>query len=668
MRAEATRGLQIQKNARIPMRDGVCLAADLFRPEGEGAFPAVVEYHPYRKDDMSVPRNGPHLFFAERGYVSVRLDVRGTGASEGTNTDEYTLQEQLDGYDAVEWIAAQSWCDGNVAMFGSSYSGFTALQVALHRPPHLKTIIPIYASDDRYTDDCHYVGGCLRMYYDIGFYATRMLAWNALPPAVDGLEEDWERIWKEHLEGQAPYMLTWLAHQTNDPYWRSASVVGQYEKIACPVFLIGGWRDGYSNPPLRIFQHLAVPRRLLIGPWDHARPDAAVPGPRIHYLHEMLRWLDHWLKGRDTGVMGEPPMAVYMQRYDEPRPDRQLTSGEWRYFSSWSALGVRELTLFLEPEGNLGTESTAWEGVAEFRYEPTVGVAGRLWSGGLSVGLPGDQRPDEAFSLVFTSAPLSEPVEVLGRPRTILRANSSAEVAAFVVKLCDVAPEGASALVTRGILNGTRRGSLTEPSPMVPGEFYELAIELDATGWIFEPGHRIRLAISGSDFPNVWPTPIPATNRVHLGGSFPSRVILPLVPAHVPGSGRPAFLPPPSIQPTTEVLTDSPVWEVREDVIRGTRTVHIEHARTLRLADGTEIAERQRIRSTASKTRPAQASAEGETWVRRVHRGIVTEANARGVLTSSATALHLTVDLDARADGRPHFQRRWETTFPRLLL
>ena len=245
--SEATYRTRIQKNVRIPMRDGVRLAADLFRPDAEGAFPALVEYHPYRKDDMSVPRNGPHLYFAERGYVSVRLDVRGTGASEGVNADEYPLQEQLDGYDAIEWIARQPWCDGNVGMFGSSYSGFTALQVALHRPPHLKAIVPIYATDDRYTDDCHYVGGLLRMYYDIGFYATRMVAWNALPPAVDGLEEDWERIWQEHLEGQVPYMLTWLAHQADDPYWRPASIAGQYEKIACPVFLIGGWQDGYPN-------------------------------------------------------------------------------------------------------------------------------------------------------------------------------------------------------------------------------------------------------------------------------------------------------------------------------------------------------------------------------------------------------------------------------------
>ncbi|MBI3454161.1 MAG: CocE/NonD family hydrolase [Candidatus Rokubacteria bacterium] len=668
MTSEGTYATRVEKNVRIPMRDGVRLAADLFVPDAEGQFPALVEYIPYRKDDMTVPRHGPHVYFAERGYVGVRLDVRGTGASEGLNTDEYPLQEQLDGYDAIEWIARQPWCDGNVAMFGSSYGGFTALQVATHQPPHLRTIIPIYATDDRYTDDCHYVGGTLRMYYDVGFYATRMVAWNALPPALDGLEADWARIWETHLEGNRPYMLTWLAHQANDPYWRPASVAGQYEAIACPVFIIGGWRDGYPNPPLRLFEHLRVPCRVLIGPWDHARPDAATPGPRIDYLHEMRRWLDHWLKGLNTGVLGEPPIAVYMQRYDEPRADRRLTTGEWRYLAKWPAPDRGELTLCLAPDGELAPEPPAGETSAEFAYVPAVGVAGGLWSGGLPVGLPGDQRPDEALSLVFTSAPLSEPVEVLGRPRALLRAGSSAEVAAFVVKLSDVAPGGASALVTRGVLNGTRRESLTDPSPLHPGEMYELTIELDTTGWIFEAGHRIRLSLAGADFPNTWPTPSPAVSRVTLGGAAPSRLVLPLAPAERPDVARPAFLPPPAARVLADDVSAGPAWEVREDVLRGTTTVHIEYGRRLRLPDGTEVEEQRTMDSTVSRADPAHASARGETRVRRAHRGLLTEATALGVLASSTQAFHLTVDLDVRVEGRPHVQRRWTASFPRLLL
>jgi hypothetical protein len=297
-----------------------------------------------------------------------------------------------------------------------------------------------------------------------------------------------------------------------------------------------------------------------------------------------------------------------------------------------------------------------------------VGVAGGLWSGGLSVGLPGDQRPDEALSLVFTSEPLGRSVELLGRSRAILHVASSAEVAAFVVKLSDVAPDGASALVTRGILNGTRRTSLSEPGPMVPGEAYELTVDLDATGWIFEPGHRIRLAISGNDFPNVWPTPLPATNRILLGGGTPSRLVLPIAPAHQPATEQPSFLPPPESSPTATVTTKGPVWDIREDVTQGTMTVLIEHGRTLRLADGTEIVEQLQMQSVASRRDPGDARAEGETWVRRTSRGSTTEANALGTLTSTATAFDLAVELEVRLDGRPHFHRRWEASFPRLLL
>lgn len=659
---------RIEKNVRIPMRDGVRLAADLFRPEVGGRFPAVVEYIPYRKDDMTVPRHGAHLYLAERGYVGVRLDVRGTGASEGANTDEYPLVEQLDGYDAIEWIAQQPWCDGQVAMFGTSYGGFTALQVALHRPPHLKAIVPMYATDDRYTDDCHYVGGLLRMYYDVGFYATRMVAWNALPPALDGLEADWARIWEEHLEGTRPYMLTWLAHQGDGPYWRPASVRGQYEKIACPVFVIGGWQDGYPNPPLRLFEHLRVPCRVLIGPWNHARPDVAVPGPRIDWLPEMLRWFDHWLKGGDTGVMAEPPIRVYLQRYDPPRADRRLTSGEWRYLSGWPPAERRELTLYLAPEGALDRAAPVAETVASFEYLATVGTAGGLWSGGLPVGLAEDQRADEALSCCFTSPPLGAPVEVLGRPRVILRASSSAEIAAFVVKLADVAPNGASALVTRGVLNGTRRASLASPSPMGPETAYNLEVELDATGWIFEPGHRIRLAIAGADFPNAWPTPFPAVNRVHLGEPTPSRLVLPLAPAHPPDAARPEFRPPPETRAVAAEVATPTVWEVREDVVAGTTTVHIVSGRELRLADGTAVIEERRMHSTASRTDPAHATAHGETRVRRVHRGTAAEALALGTLTSSAQAFHLTVSLEVRVEERLHAQRRWTASFPRLLL
>ncbi|HMN28324.1 MAG TPA: CocE/NonD family hydrolase, partial [Caldilineaceae bacterium] len=291
-------GVKQLKNVMIPMRDGVRLAADLYLPDSEaggpgaGRFPLVMEYVPYRKDEIQPTRADIYTYLPQHGYGVARVDIRGTGGSEGVNTDEYTLQEQLDGYDAIEWLAGQPWCDGQVNLMGVSYGGFSALQVATHQPPHLTTIIPIYFTDDRYTDDCHYRGGLLRLYYDIGYYGNFMVVYNALPPYPEWAGADWAAVWEQHLAENEPYFLQWIQRQTDGPYWRHGSVRDIPERIRCPVFLIGGWRDGYPNPPLRLYQALAVPRKVVIGPWDHALPDVAFPGPRIDYLQEVGRWLD----------------------------------------------------------------------------------------------------------------------------------------------------------------------------------------------------------------------------------------------------------------------------------------------------------------------------------------------------------------------------------------
>src|SRR5947208_2918102 len=320
---KASYKVQTQRAVMIPMRDGKRLSADVFRPDAEGRFPVIMMYHPYRKDDVGRGGVGEHFYFAERGLASVRLDARGTGTSEGVNTDEYRLQEQEDGYDAVEWLARQPWSNGNIGMYGASYSGFTALQVASHRPPHLKAIVPMYATDDRYTDDCHYTpGGSMRMYYDVGTYGGTMVAMNALPPVEDYLGEQWAEVWKKRLEENEPYLLKWMKHQVDGPYWRGASLRPGYDRIQCPVFLIGGWRDGYANAMLRTYTKLKGPRKLLMGPWVHSRPNVSVPGPRIDYLNEVARFFGHWLRDEDTGVMKEPAVAVYMQEY--AKPDRTL--------------------------------------------------------------------------------------------------------------------------------------------------------------------------------------------------------------------------------------------------------------------------------------------------------------------------------------------------------
>jgi putative CocE/NonD family hydrolase len=661
-------GVTLVKNVLIPMRDGVRLAADLYLPaDGRPGdrWPVVMDYIPYRKDEVP-PGNRYYEVLPCHGYVVARVDIRGTGGSEGVNTDEYTPQEQLDGCDAIEWLAAQPWSDGHVNMMGISYGGFTALQVASHAPPHLTSIIPVDFTDDRYTDDCHYRGGLLRMYYDVGWYGARMLAWNAMPPFPEWSGDGWASVWEEHLERNEPYLLKWLAHQVDGPYWRQGSVRDIADRIQCPVFMIGGWRDGYPNPPLRLFERLRVPRKVLIGPWNHAYPDSAIPGPRIDHLHEVVRWLDHWCKGRDTGLMDEPPVVVYMQRCEPPVVDRLEAAGEWRSEATWPPPGAAEHTLYLQHDNGLG-DAPGVAGQAKYAYHPTVGLCGGLWSGGLQFGLPGDQRPDEALSLVFTSPPLGEEVHILGRPRVHLHVASTAAVMGFAASLSDVAPDGTSHLVAKGMLNGTRRHSLTTPEPMRPGTVYALDIEIDATAWIFEPGHCIRLSVASADFPNVWPTPEPGANTIFFGGEAASSLVLPVVPPQ--GSARPpVFRPSPRSLSRHSAAPEPPTWRVEQDVLTGTTTVVVKYATQFRPHPGALIQREFGSHSQVDPRDPAGASVRGWHECRVVRPNQVVEGRTDALIQSTATHFHITLDLAVRLNGALHFTKRWAETVPRALL
>jgi uncharacterized protein len=307
---------ELDHTLRIPTTSGVTLGATVLRPVGEGPFPAVVKYDPYRGAwDGKAPPDAGVPFLVRRGYVFVYLHSRGTGNSEGLSLDEYAAEETQDGYDAVEWLARQPWCSGAVGMMGASYSGFTALQVAAAAPPSLKAIAPAYFTDRRYTDDCHYKGGCLRGYYDTLTYGLSMVAMNAMPPHPAAVGARWAEMWRERLEHGEPYLLKWLRHPVEDGYWAQGSVVGRYDRIRAASFLIGGWNDGYANPPLRTFRALTAPKRLLMGPWSHTYPDQSHCGPRIHIYYELLRWWDRWLKGNDNGVEQEPRVMVYIRDF-----------------------------------------------------------------------------------------------------------------------------------------------------------------------------------------------------------------------------------------------------------------------------------------------------------------------------------------------------------------
>ena len=418
---------------------------------------------------------------------------------------------------------------------------------------------------------------------------------------------------------------------------------------------------------LRMFQHLTVPRKILIGPWVHSRPNVSVPGPRIDYAREMARFFARWLRDEDDGFMDEPAVAAYMQEFAPPRRTRDVTPGSWRAERAFPPQGAADLVLHLGPEGVLA-DAAGPPGHDEFDYLATVGVSNGYWSaGGLSFYLAEDQRPDEARSLCYTSAPLARETHLLGWPRVILHASSTARVATFVAKLSDVAPDGASALIVDGSLNATRRASVAEPSPLEPGTVYELDVPMAPTGYVLGAGHRLRLALAGSDFPNLWPTPEPARNRIYRGAARPSRVILPVVgpPAEV----SPVFAPPPSLDSPVRVSAEPPLQQVIHDQVAGTVTMHNRRATTTVLeGGGGALWNESRLRATATDADPAQASVAGSHRYRLERPDGTVEVVAESVLRATADAFHLEITLAVTRNGAPYFSRSWTVSEPRRLL
>ena len=649
-------------SVRIPTRSGVELGATVTRPRAEGRFPALVWYDPYRGAwDGSV---GPAArYFGERGYVFVNLHARGTGNSEGASRDEYTAAETQDGYDAIEWLAVQPWCSGSVGMLGASYSGFTCLQVAALTPPALKAIAPAYFTDRRYTDDCHYKGGCLRGYYDVLTYGLGMVAANALPPHPKAVGGRWAKIWRQRLEESEPYLLKWLAHSVEDEYWAQGSVIGRYDRIRCACFLIGGWHDGYVNPPLRTFQALTGPKKLLMGPWSHTYPDRSHCGPRIDINFELLRWWDRWLKGIDNGVDREPQVTVYVQEFEEPLQDRSLIAGAWFAADDLPARhegrGRRDRAATASPStlrvwhlgaGVLQASAADAAGVDRFRYLPGAARNGGIWDAGMPFCLPGDQRPDEALALNYTSEPLGEELVLFGRPSVTLTVAADVPVLPFAVRLTEVAEDGTSVLVTKGILNITRRGGMDRPEPLEPGVPTILQLDLEATAWRFRRGRRVRLSINGSDFPNVWPTPLRGTGAIHRGPGVEAVLRLPLWSK--PAAAPVEFLPSGSAPASTGAGGDPPPWRVSHDVLED-RWLFV-------MANGNEFA--------VSNTNPAEAWARARSVRTAQWDGFGARSEAAAILTSDERSFHLTLTLNVFVNDALHFQRHWCQSTERMLM
>jgi uncharacterized protein len=654
---------------RIQVRDGTQLAATLYLPANiRTSVPALLEYLPYRKDDaMAVRDYGLYAYMVRRGYAGLRVDIRGTGASDGERPrGEYTEQEQQDAEDIIAWLAGQPWCTGAVGMWGISWGGFNAIQVALRRPPALKAIIAVDASDDLFHDDVHYIDGLLH----VDEYALMIDHMNALPPAP-GFPLDEQTLVRRF--DSPPWLADWLGQQQDGPYWRRGSLRPDYGRLTIPSFLIGGWYDGYRDSVPRMFSRATAPVKALIGPWNHTFPHDAAPGPAVEWRADAVRWWDHWLKGADNGIMAEPPVTVFVRDWHPPDLGLAEIPGHWRTETALPPERTEYQAWHCGAERNLSPDPPP-DGCVSLRYVPSCGAQAGNWWGELTA----DQRCADAYSLVFDTPPLAAEVEILGFPVVELSGSADAEPLHWFGRLCDVAPDGTVTLVTGG-------GRASQPDPMrdagslpaaglaptgyapdasAPADPSRLRLELHVTSWVFAAGHRIRLALSNAMWPMIWPTPHQATGTVQLGRSR-TRLVLPVIPAaerDEPVFARPAATErPPGTRSWGEMV---PVrWNLLHDDTGATSI-------WWRGASGTEfswgrVTDAEYMRYRVRDDDPAVASAHGEARTDVHLDGRALTLTSMLDVDSDARALHYRFRRELRQDGTLVRERSWQRRFPR---
>lgn len=565
-------GVRVDGKVPVPMRDGVVLRADVYRPAASGRYPVLLCRTPYGKARAAASYLNP-VNAAFQGYVVVIQDVRGRFESEGEFT--FFHHERADGYDSVEWCAAQPWSNGRVGMYGGSYLGVTQWQAAMARPPALRAIAPGTTEGD-YHDGWTYDGGAFQLGFNLSWVlltahqdATGRPGVARYAAQLGAMFEGVLEVARQRPLTGAPLLqeipagrsyLEWLAHPDDCAYWRRLSVAGHYGEIDVPSLNLGGWYDLFSRGPLRNFVGMRTQgattaartgTKLIVGPWDHGTEFGFRAGHRrfagrAQLLTEplLLRWFDYWLKDADTGIAGEPPVRLFVMGADE-----------WRAYASWPPPDVRYEPLYLhsggganglDGDGVLSVTEPGAEPPDHFVYDPTnpVPSIGGIWN--LADGLAGgsfDQRAVEQRDdvLVYTSEPLREPCDIIGPVSLVLWAETDAPDTDWTAKLVDVAPDGTAWNICDGIVRARYRQAYSKPALIGPGAPLEYAIDMRATAYRFHAGHRLRLEVSSSNFPRFDPNPNTGTvvayetahrrasQVVYHSGRYPSRLILPLV-------------------------------------------------------------------------------------------------------------------------------------------
>jgi putative CocE/NonD family hydrolase len=656
--AGADRGVRIM-SASIPMPDGVLLAATLYMPgdlRPHERVPALLEYLPYRKDDDTASGDyGKHAYFARHGYVGVRVDIRGFGASGGTPpTREYSAQEQEDGEHVIAWLARQPWANGNVGMFGISWGGFNSIQMAMRRPPALKAILAIAATEALFKEDVHYMDGV--MHVDEFEVSMDLDQGRSGAPGFP-LDED---TLARRMDS-TPWSLDYFRHQRDGAFWRAP--IRRFEDIRIPCFLIGGLQDGYRDSIARMLERVPAPVRAWLGPWNHDYPNTSIYGPRVEWRDQAVRWFDHWLKGIDNGVEREPRLVVYQQRSHPPGAAAQDIPGEWRA-ESWPPANLSALTWFLAPNHQLAAAPAA-AATDHLRYVPSAGTEAGFWWGELLT----DQRPVDAYSLTYDSAPLETEVSMLGFAHVRLLAAADAPLANWFVRLEDVADDGRVTAITGAGLAGAQRRSMEHPEPLTPGKEYVLNLDLHLSSWVWPRGHRIRVAISNAQWPMLWPTPYPMTTALRLGGAEGSAITLPIVPAH--GRAPPAFGPLEAVELPPGITTPGDYawpgsWKLERDEANERSTVTWHGTSAVRFPWGA-FEHSEQLVYHVDDADPTVSAVEGDAESVEMLADRVLTYRGHLTVTSDASTFHYAYTRELLRNGAVVRTKTWQEVIPRDL-
>ncbi len=687
------------RQVRIPLPDGGFLATSLHLPAGAGPdapAPALLEALPYRKDDLTASYRPEYLRFRdEYGYAVARVDLRGTGSSPGIALDEYHAQEQADLAVAIAWLADQPWCTGAVGMFGTSWSGFNALQLACERPPALRAVVASYATDDRWTDDVHYMGGALRLLDQVD-YPLYMVAMNALPPVPAVFGDDWRAEWRRRVETSPAWLLHWLEQPCDGPYWRHGSVRGRsmapsrgpapggYERIACPTLVVAGWADGYRNNTVRTFRALddaGTPVHVLAGPWSHRAPATSVPGPGVDHVRVMARWWDRWLRGEQNGADAEPPVTVFVRRYAPPEPDAAVWPGRWEAHDRASLDAVGDVVLPFTAGSLTGARPDADGARHVVRYDAARDVGSAAWNscaGVLPWGQPLDQREDDARSVcVEWDLPLG--TVVLGHPLVRVRVRPDGVQTHVSAKLSLVPVGGGpSLLVGRGLLDlAFRDGDGTTPRACVPGEWVDVDVECEATAFEVTAGHRLRLALAAADWPNtvapqdVWSRLDVAASSLALPVSAGTPHPAPDLPQPPAADGADAADCADGTDAADGAGADGDSshvrWQYGYDVLTRTRSADVDHGAGYGASFGARCSEHY-VGHVEVDARTGEQTATGTTrFVVAWPRSRVTSTARLLLRVAPDGEVRAEVDLDVDEGDEPFARRRWETRVRRPL-